>query len=136
MARRAKTSFKPIHLIIIFGLVALVAFGGFQMLHRTTETVAAGTDLSLHEYMENSNALGGNAYRLEGVVSERLDNWRPESGRLFSVLVEEGGESAPVTVLIPAKFGDVNIQRNQRYRFTVKVQAETGLLEVQALSKA
>lgn len=135
MARRAKTSFQPVHLIAIFGIIAILAFGGYQLLHRSSDPVPAGGDLNLREYLDNSNALSGNTYKVEGIVGERLDNWRSDQGRLYSLQIEDASESAPVPILVPSKFNSTNIQRNQRYRFTVRVQAETGILEVQALTK-
>jgi hypothetical protein len=52
------------------------------------------------------------------------------------VRIEEGSDSSAVPVLVPAKFNNTNIQRLQRFRFKVRIQAETGLLEVEELSKA
>lgn len=90
------------------------------------------TPLSTEEYLESSNALSGNVYRIEGTVDDRLDNWKASEGRLFSVQVSEGGTFVPVWV--PASFAS-NIQRGQRYIFKVKV-LETGVLEVTELLKA
>jgi len=136
MARRAKSSFHPLHFAGILGIMVLVALGGYALLHRSGDSGGGGTDLSLHEYLENSNALSGNAYRIEGIIEERLDKWPTRDGRLFSVRIEEGSDSSAVPVLVPAKFNNTNIQRLQRFRFKVRVQAETGLLEVEELSKA
>ena len=137
MARRAKTSFQPTHLIALVVILALVGFGGYAMMHHSSDgAVTGGAEFSLREYLDNSNALGGNTYHFEGTVSERLDTWRSSEGRLFSVQVEEGSEGTPVPVLVPPKFNATNIQRLQRFKFTVRVQSETGLLEVTALTKS
>jgi hypothetical protein len=93
-------------------------------------------DLSVREYLDNSNALGSNTYRIEGTIDGRLDNWPSSTGRLFSVLVEDGDDVAPLPVLVPPKFNGTNIQRGQRYRFKVEVQAGTGVLEAKDLSKS
>ena len=137
MARRAKTSINPVHFLVIAGILAIFAVVGYFMLNRKSEGGFTGvTDLSLHEYLQNSNALSNNTYRIEGVVEERLDNWRSTEGRLFSVVVEEGGESSPLAVFVPAKFNGTNVQRGQRFKFKVTVQAETGVLEVKELTKS
>lgn len=138
MARRAKSSFKPTHLISVFALVGVLAYGGYSLMRRSgSDGNFAGTsDLDVQEYLENSNALSGNTYRIEGIVEERLDNWRSSQGRLFSVLVESGNNTSPVPVLVPAKFSGTNIQRGQRFKFKVTVQAESGLLEVVEVSKS
>ena len=139
MARRAKTSFQPTHLIGIIAFLAVIVGGGYALMHRSSDGgggASGGAEFSLREYLDNSNALGGNTYHLEGIISERLDNWRSADGRLFSVQTESGGEGSLVPVLVPSKFNTTNIQRLQRFKFTVRVQSETGLLEVIALTKA
>ena len=139
MARRAKSKFKPVHLLGSVVAVAIVAFLGFKVLSKgggSSGGFIGVNDLSIREYLDNSNALGSNTYRIEGTIDGRLDNWPSSSGRLFSVLVEDGDNTAPLPVLVPAKFNGTNIQRGQRYRFKVEVQASTGLLEVKDLSKS
>lgn len=136
MARRAKTSFHPLHLMGILGFLVLIAVGGYWLLHRGGESSGGGgTDLSLHEYLENSNALAGNVYRIEGVIEDRLDQWPSRDGRLFSVRIEEGSDSSAVPVHVPAKFNQT-IQRMQRFRFKVRVQSQTGVLEVEDMTKS
>lgn len=139
MARRAKSSFSPTHLAISLAAVVVVAFLGYKLLSSgggSSGGFVGVNDLSIREYMENSNALSSNTYRIEGTVDERLDNWRSSEGRLFSVLVEDGDDVAPLPVLVPAKFNSTNIQRGQRFRFKVTVQASSGILEVQEMSKS
>lgn len=139
MARRAKSTFKPVHLIISIAAVAAAALLGYKLLSNgggSSGGFVGVTDLSIREYMENSNALSNNTYRIEGTIDERLDNWRSSEGRLFSVLVEDGDDVAPLPVLVPQKFNSTNIQRGQRFRFKVVVQAGTGILEVEDLSKS
>jgi hypothetical protein len=133
MPRRAKSKFKPVHLLGSVVAVVVVAFLGFKMLSKgggSSGGFIGVNDLSIREYLDNSNALGSNTYRIEGT------NWPSSNGRLFSVLVEDGDDVAPLPVLVPAKFNGTNIQRSQRYRFKVEVQAGTGILVVQDLSKS
>ncbi|MEZ0386280.1 MAG: hypothetical protein ACAI34_04370 [Verrucomicrobium sp.] len=137
MARRAKSSLSPVHIVIIMVVVAAFIWGGYTLMHRTSGSSFTGTSaLSVREYLENSNSLSGNTYQIEGIVEERLDNWRSAEGRLFSVLVDDGADASPLPVLVPQKLNSTNIQRGQRFKFKVNVQAETGILEVMELTKA
>ncbi len=137
MARRAKTTFHPLHLLGILAAIIVIASGGWMLLGNRKDTGFGGTDLSIQDYKQNSNALSNNSYKIEGVVRSRLDeNWKSSDGRLFSVEIEEGSEKAQLPVLVPAKFNGTNIQRDQRFRFKVTVQAETGILEVTDLEKS
>ncbi len=137
MARRAKSSFQASHLLGILAAVGLLAFGGYAMLNRSSDggSTGAGTDLNLHEYLENSNALSGNSYRVVGMIEERIDNGASGKGRLFSVQVDDGHETAAVGVLVPEKFNSTNIQRGQRFSFKVRVRGD-GYLEAESVSKS
>lgn len=138
MPRRAKSQFTALHLIASLAGVALLGYIGFKVMTGTgaSSGFANTSDLDLREYMENSNALTSNTYRIEGTIEERLDSWRQGEGRLFSVLVEAGSDSSAVGVIVPQKFNSTNIQRGQRFKFKVTVQPGTGLLEVIDLTKA
>lgn len=138
MARRAKSRFTPLHLIAVIAGVGLIAFLGYKVLKGTgaSSGFANTSDLNLREYLENSNALSNNTYRIEGVVGDRLDNWSSSQGRLFSVKVDDGGEEFDVGVIVPEKFNSTNIQRGQRFKFKVTVQSGTGMLEVVDLTKS
>ncbi len=131
MARRAQSGLKPAHLISMLALLAGVISGGWSLLNRGTDPMTGLSLLSAEEYLESSNALSGNTYKVEGTIDNRLDSWKG-SDRLFSVQVSEGGSFVPV--LVPASL-DANIQRGQRYVFRVRV-LETGVLEVLQLIKA
>lgn len=132
MARRAQSGLKPGHLLGLLALLVAGIGGGYSLLHRGTDPMTGLTPLSAEEYMESSTALGGNVYKIEGTVDDRLDNWRSADGRLYSVQISAGGSFVPVWVP-PAL--EVNIQRGQRYLFKVRV-LETGVLEVLELIKA
>lgn len=120
------------HLIGLLALLGAGIGGGYSLLNRSTDPMTGITTLSTEEYMESSTALSGNTYKIEGIVDDRLDNWRAADGRLFSVQVSEAGSFLPVE--IPASMV-TNIQRGQRYVFKVRV-AESGILEVLELLKA
>jgi len=131
MARRAQSGLKPAHLISIVALIAGLIGGGWSLLHRGTDPMTGLSLLSAEEYLESSNALSGNIYKVEGTIDNRLDGWKGRD-RLFSVQISEGGSFVPV--LVPATL-EANIQRGQRYVFKVRV-LETGILEVLQLFKA
>lgn len=114
-------------LALVGGLIA----GGWSLLNRGTDPMTGLSELSTEEYLESSNALSGNTYKIEGTIDNRLDSWKG-SDRLFSVQVSEGGTFVPV--LVPSTL-EANIQRGQRYVFKVRV-LETGVLEVMQLLKA
>ncbi len=131
MARRAQSGLKPAHLIAIVALLVGLIGGGLALLNRGTDPMTGLTSLSTEEYLESSNSLSGNTYKVEGTIDNRLDSWKG-SDRLFSVQVSEGGTFVPV--LVPSAL-DANIQRGQRYVFKVRV-LENGVLEVLQLLKA
>jgi hypothetical protein len=138
MARRAKSQFTALHLLAVIAGVSLIAFLGYKVMKGSGASTgfADTTDLNLREYMENSNALSSNTYRIEGTIADRLDNWPSSRGRLFEVLVDDGQERASVGVAVPEKFNGTNIQRGQRFKFKVTVQSGTGVLEVVDLTKS
>jgi hypothetical protein len=115
----------------MLALLAGIIGGGWSLLNRGTDPMTGLSPLSTEEYLESSNALSGNTYKIEGTIDNRLDSWKG-SDRLFSVQVNEGGSFVPV--LVPSSL-DANIQRGQRYVFKVRV-LETGVLEVIQLIKA
>jgi hypothetical protein len=136
MPRRAKTGLQPVHYIgiaVFIGVVALI--GVFLLGHKSEAGFGGIPELNVADYYQNSNALSNNTYRFDGVIGERLDNWRSTDGRLFNILVEEGAQSNPVPVRVPSKFNGTNMQRGERFRFKATVEAETGILVVQEMSK-
>ncbi|MCX7869326.1 MAG: hypothetical protein N2322_05175, partial [Terrimicrobiaceae bacterium] len=85
--------------------------------------------LDAAEYMENSNSLRGNVYRVEGEVLNLLA-WSQASGRLVSV----GVSDRVLPVLVTPPFNHINIQRGQRYTFLVEVD-DKGVLRTRELKK-
>ncbi len=133
MPRRAQSGVRPAHWLGLIVILAVVGGGGYTLMNRTTDPMTGVTDLSAGEFMENATALSGNEYRVEGIVDDRLDNWRSADGRLFSVQMTDGSSFVPVWV--PPDYKGANIQRGQRYIIKVRV-LETGVLEVLELIKA
>ncbi len=130
MARKKSSSLPKGLIPIVAGFLALVT-GGFVFLgskekstHRTIPALDVGS------YLDNSNTLRGNVYKLEGKVSESLA-WSPDSGRLIAIEVD--GEILPV--LVTADFNDMNIQKEQRLVFLVAVD-EKGILRTRKVEKS
>lgn len=132
MARRSRSSFNPVWLI--GGLVLLLlAFGvGGFLLSTSGEAFRTTAPLEVQAYLENSNSLRGNTYRVEGEVLNQL-GYSPSMGRLISVQI--GATSDVVPMLIPATLSHVNIQRGQRFIFKIEV-TENGILRALDLTKA
>lgn len=87
-------------------------------------------ELVVAEYLENSDTLRGNTYKITGTVAESLA-WSPESGRLIAV--ETGGGIVPV--LVTAEFNGMNIQKEQKLVLVVEVD-EKGILRTREVDKA
>lgn len=115
MARRASSSTNPVWFIAVAVLAAGAIAGGFMLKGTVSDPYRTLTVFPVADYMQNSNSLRGNSYKLEAVVGEQLRFIK--SARLFSV--EVNGE--PVSLLVPQELRDVNIQKGQRFLFKVEV---------------
>lgn len=134
MPRRAQSGVRPAHWLGLIAILALLGAGGYALMHRAVDPMTGVTELTTEEFLEDATALGDNVYKLEGIVDDRLDNWRSVEGRLFSVQVSDGSGSTLVPVWVPPDHKGTNVQRGQRYLFKVRVQ-ENGVLEVLELFK-
>ena len=94
--------------------------GGSSGANGTTGRTSANTELNIDEYMNNANALRGNAYRVTGKIDQQL-KWTLTRGRLFSVLASGGGRTSPVPVLVPQRFSHLNIEKGTEFTFVVEV---------------
>ena len=135
MSRRAQSGVRPTHWLGLIAILAVVGVVGFILMNRTIDPMTGITELSASEFMENATALSDNEYKVEGIVDDRLDNWRSADGRLFSLQVNDGSGNTYLPVWVPPDYKGANIQRRQRYIFKVSVM-ETGVLKVLELIKA
>ena len=87
-------------------------------------------DLVVADYLENSDTLPGNTYKITGKVAESLA-WSPDSGRLIAVATDSG----IVPVLVTAEFNGMNIQKEQKLVLVVEVD-EKGILRTREVDKA
>lgn len=129
MPRRASSPAHPLWLLLAAFLVVAAVAGGF-FIHSHSDPFRTVTVLPVKDYLDNSNSLRGNIYKLDATISKSID-WSANSGRLFAV--ESGGEV--LAVLVPPQFNQINIERGQRYIFKLEV-AEKGVLRVQEVRKA
>lgn len=109
--------------------VAAIA-GGYFLFRGASDPYRTMSALPVQDYLENSNSLRGNVYKIDGNVARSLA-WSPTAGRLLSV--EVGDEVLPI--LVPAELKKENMERGQRYFFKIEV-GEKGVLRAQDVKKA
>ncbi len=133
MSRRSRNSLHPAFLIA--GIAALVA-----VLYLATTLIAPTGDpyrttarLATEAYLENSNSLRGNVYKLEGEILNVLGYSPASEDRLISCQVE--GDESIVPILIPGDLSHINIQKGQRFHFQIEVDPQ-GILRVRELQKS
>ena len=129
MARRASSSANPLWFVAALLLALCAIAGGFFVFNRSGDPYRAMTPLPVADYLENSNSLRGNTYKLDATISQSIE-WSPTAGRLFSVDV--GPDVLPI--LIPASLNHVNLDRGQRYYFKIQV-GDKGVLTAQDVKK-
>jgi hypothetical protein len=130
MARK-KTSSLPKALIPVgAALLAIVGLGFLFLGSKDKSTHRTVPSLDVAAYLENSNSLRGNVYKIEGKVSESLA-WSPDSGRLIAIEVD----NEIIPVLVTPDFNDMNIQKEQRLVFLVAVD-EKGILQTRKVEKS
>jgi len=134
MSRRASFNIHPVWIAAIFVLVAAAIAGGYFLVGRVNDPYRTLSPLSVSAYLENSNSLRGNSYKVTGTVFNSLA-WSPSVGRLFSIEVEsENGGTDVLPLLVPAEFNHLNIQKGQRFTFKIEVDAK-GILKAAGLKK-
>ena len=117
-------------MMIAGALVIAAIAGGFFLFGKANDPYRTLSALPVADYLQNSNSLRGNIYKLEGTVSQALQ-WSATGGRLFSIDV--GHDVLPV--LVPSGFNSVNIERGQRFSFKIEV-GDRGVLKVLDVKKS
>jgi len=130
MARRASSSVHPVWMLIAAILLVAALGAGYFLFGKLNDPYRTMSPLPVQDYLQNSNSLRGNIYKLEATVTQSLE-YSPGGGRLFSV--DAGGEELPV--LVPPKFNNINIERGQRFFFKIEV-SDKGILQAQDVKKA
>jgi len=129
MGRRASSSVNPAWFAIAAVVVAAVIAAVWALKGTVADPYRALAPFPTSDYLQNSNSLRGNVYKVDGVVGEQLHY--SKSARLISV--EINGD--PVSIIVPAELRDVNVQKGQRLLFKVEV-GEKGVLKALAVKKA
>lgn len=112
-------------------LVAVFAGGGLFLSH-TGDPYRTAEPLEISAYLENSNSLRGNVYRVTGEVLNVLA-YSAKGDRLISV--GAGANNDPIPMVIPASLGKINIQKGQKFIFLFEV-TDKGILQAKDLTKA
>ena len=129
MARRASSSANPLWFVAALLLALGAIAGGFFVFNRSGDPYRAMTPLPVADYLENSNSLRGNTYKLNATILQSIE-WSATAGRLFSVDV--GPDVLPI--LVPASLNHINLDRGQRYYFKIQV-GDKGVLTAQDVKK-
>lgn len=133
MARRASSSINPTLIIgIAVGVIAVI-FGGKFLMTKKKESFGDVTPLAVQELLDNGNSLRNNEYLIEGKIDERF--FRDGNNSSFvsvRVKVDSGEEIVPV--MIPEKFNKLNIEREQRYAFKLRIE-QGGIPVATAISR-
>ena len=132
MARRSRSSFNPVWLLGGAGLLIVIFAAGGYFLSQTGDAFRTTEPLEINAYLENSNSLRGNVYRVKGEVLNVL-GYSTTEGRLISV--GTGANNEVIPMLIPAELGKVNIQKGQKFIFLIEV-TDKGILRAKDLTKA
>ena len=133
MARRASFAINPAWIIVVILLVVGAIEVGYYLLGKVNNPYRTLTPLNVGAYLENSNSLRGNTYKVTGTIWNSLA-WSPTAGRLFSIEVEAAAGVNVLPLLIPAKFNYISIEKGQRFLFQIEVN-EKGILTAKDLSK-
>jgi len=121
MARRASSSTNPILLIGIVAAVVALFFGGKALMTKKKESFAGVNPLVVQDLLDNGNSLRDNTYLIEGKIDERFFRDGNTSSVVSVRVKSESGEEI-VPVIIPSKFNNLNIEREQRYAFKVRFE--------------
>ncbi len=132
MARRARSSTTPAWIAAACLLCLGLAAGGYWVFSQVNDPFRTLAPFPSPAYLENSNSLRGNTYRLTGTVANQL-GWSPKTGRLYSIDLDDSGDVLPI--LIPTAFDAMNLQKGQHFTFEVEV-GDRGILKARNLRKA
>lgn len=121
MARRASSSTNPALIIGIAVAVIAVIFGGKFLMSKKKESFSDLNPLAVQDLLDNGNSLRNNEYLIEGKIDERFFR-DGNSSSVVSVRVKADSGEEIVPVMIPEKFNNLNIEREQRYAFKVRFE--------------
>ena len=121
MPRRASSGINPGILIGVGVFVVAALVAGKFLISGKSSPFTDAAQLDVEQYMENANSMRGNEYVVEGKIDEKL-RWTPDRGQLVSVRVGSDDESEVIGIEIPPEFNHLNIEREQRYAFKIRIR--------------
>jgi hypothetical protein len=133
MPRRASSSANPVWILAIVVFIVASMAGGYYLYNTASDPYRTLTALDTEAYLQNSNSLRGNTYKIRATIVDQLA-WSAETGKLYSVEVEKSTGSDVIPLLIPPEFNSINIQKGQKFYFQVEV-GDKGLLKVKGIKK-
>ncbi len=133
MPRRSRQSIHPAFLITGLLILVIALFLGTMIFQQTGDPYRTTAPLATEAYLENSNSLRGNVYKLEGEILNVLGYSPSTQDRLISVQIEGNGDVLPL--VIPGDLSHVNLQKGQQFHFEVQVDPQ-GILRAQDLTKS
>lgn len=133
MPRRASRTLSPAWFLAAIALLVVVVAAGKFVLGRLDDPYRTVPDLDVPAYLENSDALRGNVYKVECRIDSALA-WSPLRGRLVSVEVVDGS-SAILPLLVPSDLSEVNVQKGQVFEVQIEV-VEHGVLVARDMRKS
>jgi len=132
MGRRASTKTNPVWVILLIIAFTVTAAVGYFLFRMANDLYRTKKPLDIQAYLDNSNSLRGNEYKVEGTVTSLLA-WQPDEGRLISVEVKDPTPEY-LPVFVPVEFNDENLQKGQDFLFLLKVE-DKGVLHAVGLEK-
>ena len=122
MPRRASSGINPGIVIGAVVFIVLVAVAGKMLIGRKSSGFENVRPLDVEAFEQNANSMRGNEYSVKGTVDEKL-KWTPDRGQVISLKVDtNGSEKAFIGIEIPPQFNHLNIERDQRYAFKVRIR--------------
>jgi len=121
MARRASSGINPGIVIGAVIFIVLVAFGGKMLVGRKSTGFDKVRKLDVEAFLENGNSMRGNEYSVKGSIDEKL-RWTPDRGQVVSLKIDVNGRTEFIGIEIPPQFNHLNIEREQRYAFKVRIR--------------
>jgi len=123
MARRASSQTKPKTVIIVVGTIIALGLGGIVLkntVFNKTASIDRSKMLPLDDFFERSSILRDNTYLVEGTIEERF---AAGDGELVSLGVKlpDSKELRFVPIFVESDVKKVNLERQQRYLFEVKI---------------
>jgi hypothetical protein len=121
MARRASSGINPGIVIGAVIFIVLVAVGGKMLVGHKSTGFDKVRKLDVEAFLENANSMRGNEYSVKGSIDEKL-RWTPDRGQVVSLKIDVNGRTEFIGIEIPPQFNHLNIEREQRYAFKVRIR--------------